>query len=336
MPQPRPSNDLPVRRRSAGARRDTGDAPTGSRAARIARAFGRNLGWTVLGLGLAVVPLGTAVGWALNDGMLTVAAGSPRAASRRVATYRKLAELRGSAAVAAAALRAACAAEPHSAEDVQRVIQTLAAGRAAGVPADAGRSVTVVALSGELADRFPAAASMTTVGGRGVLTWNREAPGNGSTVYHELVHFTQFRLGDEGQAKLVGYLEEADRAPGGLTERDAFDAWKSVHTVLSYGAEPEAADSLYEAVVARAKSLRAEVPGTPVARLVRAADEVVGRDEWASARRRLSIVSWLHQGAPPTRPPEGWTWHDELRRLTYFEAMAYAADRRCRAEMGRS
>ena len=46
-----------------------------------------------------------------------------------------------------------------------------------------------------------------------MLTWNREAPGNGSTVYHELVHLTQFRLGDNGQAELVRLLEDADRAP---------------------------------------------------------------------------------------------------------------------------
>ena len=338
MPHPYPSNDFPVQRRRGRRARRAGDAPpaSGGVASRVARAIGRNVGWTVLALGLAVVPLGSAVGWALNNGMLTVAAGSPRAATRRVAVYKKLAELRGSAAVAAAALHAACAAEPQSAEDVQRVIQTLAAGRAAGVPVDAGHTVTVLAVSGDLADRFPAAASMTTVGGHGVLTWNREAPGNGSTVYHELVHLTQFRLDDDGQAKLVRMLEGADRAPGGLTERDAFDAWKSVHTVLSYGAAPDAADSLYEAVADRAKQLRAEVPGTPVARVVRAAEEVVARDEWASARHRLSVVSWLHQGAPPTRPPADWTWRDELRRLTYFEAMAYAADRRCRAEMGRS
>ena len=140
----------------------------------------------------------------------------------------------------------------------------------------------------------------------------------------------------DGLASTLRLLQEADSAPGGLTERDALDAWKSVHTVLSFGSEPEASDALYHAVRDRARALRGQVPRTPVARVVQAAEEVVARDEFSSARKRLSLVAWLHQGAPPSRPPEGWTWQDELRRLTYFEAMAYAADRRCRAEMGKS
>ena len=300
-------------------------------AARVARALGRHLGWAAAA---AVVVGGAAtgaVGWAIRDGMLTVAAGSPRAASTRTA----LRSSTPSRDVAVQALRDACVMEPRSADEVQRVIETLADGHAAGVPADARRSVTVLAVSGKLADRFPAAASMTMVGGRGVLTWNQESPGNGSTVYHELVHLGQFRLGRAGQRRLLEELRVAEPLPGaqaGFTERDALDAWKSVHTVLVYGSEAAAADSLSDAVVRESKALRRDMPSTPVARVVVAAERVLADSVWRDARRRLELVAWLHEGAPPSRPPVGWSWRAELERLTYFEAMAYAADRRCRAE----
>ena len=302
---------------------------------RVARSLGRHLGWAALVFTAVGAAATGAVGWAIRDGMLTIAAGSPRAALTRTAS-RTMTPSRDAAVLA---LRNACAMEPRSADEVQRVIQTLADGRAAGVPSDAGRSVTVLAVSGGLADRFPAAASMTMVGGRGVLTWNQEAPGNGSTVYHELVHLGQFRLGPDGQRHLLGELRRVEPLPAaqlGFTERDAFDAWKSVHTVLTYGRTPEATDSLADAVVRESKALRGQMPSTPVARVVMAAGRVLADSAWTSARERLALVAWLHEGAPPTRPPVGWTWHDELERLTYFEAMAYAADRRCRAEARKS
>ena len=306
-------------------------APRRSFASRAARALGRHLGWAAAAVVVAGGAATGAVGWAVRDGMLTIAAGSPRAASTRTA----LRTSKPSHDAAVQALRDACVMEPRSADEVQRVIQTLADGRAAGVPADARRSVTVLAVSGPLADRFPAAASMTMVGRQGVLTWNQEEPGNGSTVYHELVHLGQFRLGMTGQRRLLEQLRRAEPLPGaqaGFTERDALDAWKSVHTVLMYGAESDAADSLGHAVVREAKALRKEMPAAPVARVVTAAERVLADSAWSAARRRLELVAWLHEGAPPTRPPAGWTWRDELERLTYFEAMAYAADRRCRAE----
>lgn len=300
-------------------------------ATRFARAIGRHLGWAALALTAVGAAATGAVGWAIRDGMLTIAAGSPRAASTRMAP-RTMTPSRDAAVLA---LRKACAMEPRSADEVHDVIETLAEGRAAGVPADAGRSVTVLAVSGGLADRFPAAASMTMVGGRGVLTWNQEAPGNGSTVYHELVHLGQFRLGPSGQRRLLDELRRVEPLPAaqlGFTERDAFDAWKSVHTVLTYGRTPEETDSLADAVVRESKALRPRMPTTPVARVVVAAGRVLADSAWSSARDRLALVAWLHEGAPPSHPPEGWTWRDELARLTYFEAMAYAADRRCRTE----
>jgi hypothetical protein len=312
-----PLNDFPRHRRPV--------------ATRVARAVGRHLGWAALAVTVVGAAGTGAVGWAIRDGMLTIAAGSPRAALTRTAS-RTMAPSRDAAVLA---LRKACAMEPRSADEVHEVIETLAEGRAAGVPGDAGRSVTVLAVSGGLADRFPAAASMTMVGGRGVLTWNQEAPGNGSTVYHELVHLGQFRLGPSGQRRLLDELRRVEPLPAaqaGFTERDAFDAWKSVHTVLTYGRTAEATDSLADAVVRESKALRSSMPSTPVARVVRAAGRVLADSAWSSARDRLALVAWLHEGAPPSRPPEGWTWHDELERLTYFEAMAYAADRRCRTE----
>lgn len=316
---------------SSAPRQPTASAPRRSLATRITRALGRHLGWAALSLVVVGGTVSGAVFWAVRDGMLSIAAGSPRAASTRLAPRSAL----RSRDAAVEALRNACAMQPRSADEVQRVIETLADGRAAGVPTDAGRSVTVLAVSGGLADRFPAAASMTMLAGRGVLTWNQESPGNGSTVYHELVHLTQFRLGPDGQRHLLRELRRADPLPGGVsgfTERDALDAWKSVHTVLVYGRDFDAADSLAYAVVREAKSLRRVMPNRPVARVVLAAERVLEDSTWSSARRRLELVAWLHEGAPPTRPPEGWTWRDELERLTYFEAMAYAADRRCRAE----
>jgi hypothetical protein len=74
------------------------------------------------------------------------------------------------------------------------------------------------------------------------------------------------------------------------------------------------------------------MPATPVARIVKAAERVIADSAWTSAQKRLALVSWLHEGAPPARPPAGWGWRDELQRLAYFEAMAYAADRRCRTD----
>ncbi|MFL5577265.1 MAG: hypothetical protein ACJ79S_15005 [Gemmatimonadaceae bacterium] len=305
------------------------------RAARVARALLRHLGLALLVLVFLGGAAAGSVAWAIRNGMLTVAAGNPRSASARLAERRS--DRTAGRSAATDALRLACAAAPRSADEVQRVIQTLADGRAAGVPSDAGRSVTVLAVSGDLADRFPAAASMTMVAGRGLLTWNMESPGNGSTVYHELVHLTQFRLDAEGQRRLVERLRRAEPASGGptqigFTERDALDAWKSMHTILAYGRDPEEAESLYRAVVAESKSLRRSMPTAPVARMVKAAEHVIADSSWVSAQKRLALVSWLHQGAPPTSPPKGWGWRDELQRLAYFEAMAYAADRRCRTE----
>jgi hypothetical protein len=308
------------------------------RVARVARAIACHLALVVLSLVFLGGAAAGSVAWAIRNGMLTVAAGSPRAASTRLAERRDRTVARSAATDA---LRAACSMQPRSAEEVQHVIQTLAEGRAAGVPGDAGRSVTVLAVSGDLADRFPAAASMTTVAGRGLLTWNMESPGNGATVYHELVHLTQFRLDAAGQRALVERLQRAEPASGGptqigFTERDALDAWKSVHTILAYGRDPREAESLYEAVVAESKSLRRSMPATPVARIVKAAEGVIADTAWTSAQKRLALVSWLHEGAPPALPPAGWGWRDELQRLSYFEAMAYAADRRCRAEARRN
>lgn len=313
--------------------------PTRRRAARVARAVVRHLGLVVLVLVVLGGAAAGSVAWAIRNGMLTVAAGNPRAASTRLLAERR--DRTAGRSAAADALHAACTMEPRSAEEVQHVIQTLADGRAAGVPADAGRSVTVLAVSGDLADRFPAAASMTMVAGRGLLTWNMESPGNGSTVYHELVHLTQFRLDPNGQRRLVERLRRAEPASGGptqigFTERDALDAWKSVHTILAYGRAPVEAESLYERVVTESRSLRRSMPATPVARIVKAAERVIADTAWTSAQKRLALVAWLHEGAPPTSPPPGWSWRDELQRLAYFEAMAYAADRRCRVEARRN
>ena len=59
------------------------------------------------------------------------------------------------------------------------------------------------------------------------------------------------------------------------------------------------------------------------------------RENVRDALREL-LLSYAREGAPAPIDPQNWSWQDELQRLTYFEAMAYAADRRCRAEMGKS
>lgn len=311
-----------------------------SRRRRLVRWVARPLLWTLA----LVVTLGGAgagaVAWAVRDGMLSVAAGSPRAAATRVEPATPARTVRGAGsrrlpkrpAGADSAVRDACFSRPESAADVQRLIETLVDWRAAGVPSDAGETVTVLGLSGELAARFPASASMTTLGDRGLLTWNQENPGNGATVYHELVHLGQFRRGAAAQQGHIDRLEQSDRRRDGFTQRDADDSWKSVHTVISYGQPPADAARLYAAVVERAAELKPSMARTPVARVVRAAQEVLADSSWRSARKRLELVAWLHQGVPPAAPPAGWTWQRELRRLTFFEAEAYAADRRCRAE----
>src|SRR5829696_5692994 len=119
---------------SSAPRQPTASAPRRSLATRITRALGRHLGWAALSLVVVGGTVSGAVFWAVRDGMLSIAAGSPRAASTRLAPRSAL----RSRDAAVEALRNACAMQPRSADEVQRVIETLADGRAAGVPTDAG------------------------------------------------------------------------------------------------------------------------------------------------------------------------------------------------------
>lgn len=230
---------------------------------------------------------------------------------------------------AADVLRRICASDPVSASDVRTVAAALAGAGAYGVPPDAERSMVIFRIPERFADWMPAGAAMTVIGGIGLLTWNPYYRPGGSGVYHELIHFGQFRRSEGAQRRLVDSLHAADEERP-FTASEVWDAWSSVVTPLTYGhaAQREALDSALAGVLVRA-ALDTGYDATPAEQVARAAERVLSEPAFAALRERLAHLAWLRQRLTNGPVEAPWGWREELRRLLYFEAAAYAAEDAC-------
>jgi hypothetical protein len=212
---------------------------------------------------------------------------------------------------------------------VRALVRYFAEVNAPYVPTDAADRTIVLMLRGELAERLGAMGGMTVVGGHGLLTLDARQPTRGDLVYHELVHQWQFRQSWPEQLQLIDALSRTQGRRGGLSAASAFRSWFSVANIASARLSAWQADSLQRVVLDRWTEAMDRGERRPVDRLVEIAIATLSAPEWSSVRKHLVLLGWSHRGLPPTPPPADWRWSDELRRLVYFEAMAYHTDDRC-------
>jgi hypothetical protein len=225
---------------------------------------------------------------------------------------------------------AACRLEPHTAADVRASIEALLAAHAVGVDPEAESRITVVGVPHLVSRMFPVQGSMTVVGADGLLVWNEGRESRGSVIYHELVHFGQFRRSEAGQRALLDSLSVADRIRP-TTEKAAYDALNSVEVPLTYALPDSDRVAFRLALRGTIPEVVAQLHATPMRHLAAATDSVLARPRFAAMRERLEYMRWLHRGVPLAEPSADWDWHDELRRLMYFEAMAYSLTEGCAA-----
>lgn len=279
------------------------------------------------------VTVGTAVravGPSPLGGLTHALGGRPTRAQRQAVRAERRAG--GRALEEAGGWQAGCADPLASSEDARVLIGVLQAAGAPGVPNRPGDAVTVLSLSPRLASGLSEGtqAAMLVVGRRGILVLTPDVH-QGSTVYHELVHWGQFRRPPAAQAAYVDSVRQADqRLP--LPPDVATQAWGSVRLLLAWQQPPKLLDDLDAAVLA-ALAEPAGAGVTPLQHLGQAAARALSAPEFAPLQVRLGQVERIRDagrgaaasGAVPS------AWPQELQRLLVFEAAAYMSVRRCLA-----